>query len=91
MTTDPKQTFLQLLEQALLLYPDMAKAVKSKVLSAEALRLPDIKGMAWVLNCSEKHIRTLIASGELKEGRDYIDIATRKFKQRELRFIPDTL
>jgi len=47
--------------------------------------------MAWVLNCSEKHIRTLIASCELKEGRDYIDIATRKFKQRELRFIPDTL
>lgn len=89
--SDPKQTFLHLLEQALLLYPDMAKEVKSAILNSEALRLPDIKGMAWMLNCSEKHVRTLISSGELKEGRDYIDISSRNSKQREIRFITDAV
>jgi hypothetical protein len=47
MTTDPKQTFLQLLEQALLLYPDMAKAVKSKVLKLSV----SLTSRAW-LGCS---------------------------------------
>jgi len=84
-----EQTFLDLLEGALREHPEWVVSVRERLERSQAGRLLDIAGMAHLLNCSAEHLERLVASGELKPRRDYIDVSSRNTTRRMLRFRPE--
>jgi hypothetical protein len=89
MREDAKDIFLQLLETALTYHPDWCPDARQRLDRAQASRLLDIAAMAHMLSCSVEHLERLIASGELAEGRDFIDVSSKNSSRRMIRFIPD--
>jgi hypothetical protein len=90
MSNDAINQLLQLLELFLQEHPSYHGAVIDAVRKSQTGRLLDIEQMARILDCSVNHLDNLILNGDLKEGRDFINIASRNSKKRLIRFKPES-
>jgi AraC-like DNA-binding protein len=86
---DAINQLLQLLELFLQEHPAYHGAVIDAIRKAQTGRLLDMEQMARLLHCSVNHLENLMLNGDLKEGRDYINIASRHSKKRLIRFKPE--
>lgn len=89
MPQDSKDIFLQVLEAALTHHPEWFTEAKEKLERSQNGRLLDITAMAHMLSCSTEHIERLITTGELTEGRDFIDVGSKNSTRRMIRFKPE--